>query len=79
MTNDEKNENQMTALKAMVEKLDTRKPDSDGYVTNLREIQAILNELSPNVTASVVEANTYGDDSISVKLTVRLTLDRSEL
>lgn len=79
MTNDEKNVKPMTALQTMVEKLDTRDRDSAGYVTNVREVQAILGELSPGVTASVIEANTYGKDSISVEIKVRLTLDRSEL
>lgn len=79
MTNNEKNENKQTALKAMVEKLDTRNKNSEGYTTFLPEVQAILNELSPNVSASVVEGHTYGSDSISVKLTLHFTLDRSVL
>jgi hypothetical protein len=77
MTNN-KAEGKMTALKTMVEKLDTRQPDSSGYVTNGHEVRAILDELSPNVTASVVETSAYGSD-ISVTLTLRFTLDRSEL
>lgn len=79
MTNNEQTENKTTALKAMVEKLDSREKDSEGYVTYLPEVQAILSELSPQVMASVVESNGGGTDAVSVKVTLRFTLERSAL
>lgn len=69
------------ALKAMVEKLDSREPDTDGYVTHLPELQEILSQLSPNVAVSIVESRSSvtSDKDISVMVKVRFTLEREAL
>ena len=78
MTNAENDKN-TTALKTMVEKLDSRPAATRGYVTNPAELQAILSELSPNVSVNVLEnRNAYRKD-VSVEIRLAFTLARDEL
>ena len=67
----------MSAIDAMIEKLDNRGRNR-GYVTHTPEVTAILAELTPRVSASVIETEDDGD-MIGVQIIVRFHLSRSEL
>lgn len=75
------NENNQSALKTMVEKLDNRRPGSSGYVTTLPELQAILSELTPRLSVAILESNQpYGHtEDISVEVKFGFTLERELL
>lgn len=64
---------------AMVEKLTARTRGQAGYITNPAELQAILGELSPNVTVGIFENEQSCPDLVSVEIKVRLSLSREEL
>ena len=69
-----------TALRTMVEKLDNRRPDSNGYVTELPELKAILSELSDRVPVGVqLDQYGTGGDIVSVTIKVGFALERSLL
>jgi hypothetical protein len=72
----------LSAVHAMVEKLDNRRHDSSGYVTKTPEVIDILSQLSKLVPASiVVEPSIPGapSDYISVMIKVGFTVSREEL
>lgn len=81
METNKKNENDQSALKAMVEKLDNRQRGSQGYVTTLPELQAILSQLTPRVPVAILEyyspIDRAGEISVEVKLS--FTLERALL
>lgn len=81
METNKKNENDQSALKAMVEKLDNRQRGSLGYVTTLPELQAILSQLTPRVPVAILESyspiDRVGEISVEVKLS--FTLERALL
>jgi hypothetical protein len=67
-------------LIAMIAKLDARSPSSAGYITNPSELQAILGELSSQVSVGIFEnEQDYSRDLVSVEIKVRLSLSREEL
>lgn len=47
----------MSALENMVSRLDST--DANGYVTNAKELQAILAELSPLVSVAILKDESY--------------------
>jgi hypothetical protein len=62
----------MSAVDAMLAKLANR-GRSRGYVTQIPEVTAIFAELTPRLSASVIE--TYDDgDLISIEITVGFSL-----
>jgi hypothetical protein len=66
-------------LNRMIDRLDNRSPGEAGYVTPIVEVQQILNELSPLVTASITEDLRRNPDEVSVTVRIGFTLSRSEL
>lgn len=69
-----------TALRTMVDKLDNRRPDTNGYVTYLPELKDILNELSDHVPVGVqLDQYGTGGDIVSITIKVGFALERSLL
>jgi hypothetical protein len=69
-----------SALKEMVWKLDKKPRDQTGYITQIPEIQDILSEITPRVSALVAHTGTHGPkQDISVQITIGFTLERDLL
>lgn len=69
---------EISALAKMVEKLDNKRPDSRGYVTNLPELRDIMLELSDLVPLNVFHNGNRGDE-IDVEIKFGFALERNLL
>lgn len=65
----------LEATKKMLEKLADKKPDTNGYVTTIPEIIAILSELSKLVPAGVL-IERESDTDISVLFKIGFTIEK---
>ena len=64
----------------MVEKLDNRRPDSSGYITQVPELLGILSELTPLLSVGIHEGFRDGrqPDLLSVEVKLGFTISRTE-
>lgn len=71
------------ALTQMISKLDNRRSDAQGYVTNNPELVSILKELSPSVPLAILQEKTpfpdEENDYVCVQVKLSFMLSRSEL
>lgn len=67
-----------TPLSKMVEKIDNRKPGTNGYIANRPEIVEILNSLSERVSFNVFGTDGVGGD-INIEIRGGFTLERDLL
>lgn len=67
-----------TPLTRMVEKLDNRRPNTNGYIANRKEVVEILNSLSEHVSFNVFGTDGPGGD-INIEIKGGFTLERDLL
>lgn len=68
-----------SALAVMVDKLDNQRPDSNGYVTYLPELRAIMSELSDLVPLNVFHRGNRTNNEIDVEVKLAFSLERDLL